>query len=368
MERARPSAAAIERSRVVRHELLELSTALRKNHPFLEHQNALGMTVFVVSIAAILANAVAYARGAVPAWVAIPVAAFFMSLLHELEHDLIHRLYFPRNKVVYDLMMAGVWLFRPSTINPWLRASWHLHHHKVSGQTSDVEERAITNGEPWGLRRLLMTGDGMLAVLLRPRTVYTMIRAFIDEQNPATPEERKALARSNRLAFFPLGTMHYALLHGFVAYHAGTYLLASLGQPFVPTGSVASVIGFVDFLAVVLLLPNALRTFCLHFVSSNIHYYGDNEPGNVVEQTQVWNAWFLFPLQLFCFNFGSTHAIHHFAVRDPFYVRQMIARDAHRVLRAHGVRFNDFASMGRANRLHAASQEAIASETPLASA
>ena len=95
-----------------------------------------------------------------------------------------------------------------------------------------------------------------------------------------------------------------------------------------------------------------LRTFCLHFISSNMHYYGDNEPGKITEQCQVLNVWWLWPLQAFCFNFGSTHAIHHFVVRDPFYIRQMTASRAHEVLRAHGVRFNDLGTFRRANRMH----------------
>ena len=109
---------------------------------------------------------------------------------------------------------------------------------------------------------------------------------------------------------------------------------------------------WVHILVVTLLAPNVLRTFCLHFISSNMHYYGDNEPGNVSQQCQVLNVWWLLPLQAFCFNFGSTHAIHHFVVRDPFYVRQMTAKRAHEVLRRHGIRFNDLGTFRRANRYH----------------
>jgi hypothetical protein len=29
-------------------------------------------------------------------------------------------------------------------------------------------------------------------------------------------------------------------------------------------------------LVVVLIAPNVLRTFCLHFIASNMHYYGDH--------------------------------------------------------------------------------------------
>jgi hypothetical protein len=76
------------------------------------------------------------------------------------------------------------------------------------------------------------------------------------------------------------------------------------------------------------------------------------EPRNVMQQCQVLNPWWLMPLQLFCFNFGSTHAIHHFAVKEPFYVRQWNAGIAHKVMRQMGVRFNDLGTFGRANRFH----------------
>jgi hypothetical protein len=81
-----------------------------------------------------------------------------------------------------------------------------------------------------------------------------------------------------------------------------------------------------------------------------MHYYGDVEPGNVIQQTQVLNPWWMWPLQAFCFNFGSTHGIHHFVVKEPFYIRQMTVSVAHKVMREMGVRFNDFGTFGRANR------------------
>ena len=118
----------------------------------------------------------------------------------------------------------------------------------------------------------------------------------------------------------------------------------------------------VTFAVVVLVGPNVLRTFCLHFVSSNMHYYGDVELGNVIQQTQVLNRWWLWPLQAFCFNFGSTHGIHHFVVKEPFYIRQLTAPVAHQVMREMGVRFNDFGTFARANRW-----QALAKATPAAS-
>jgi hypothetical protein len=66
----------------------------------------------------------------------------------------------------------------------------------------------------------------------------------------------------------------------------------------------------------------------------------------------VLNRWYLVPAQLFCVNFGSTHAIHHFVPNEPFYIRQLTARAAHRAMRDNGVRFNDLGTFRRANRYH----------------
>jgi len=339
------------RSQRIRQGILEAGNRLRARHPWLEkHQNTIGMAIFWTSIAGILGSAFAYYTGAFAWYVAIPVAAFWMSLLHELEHDLIHMMYFRKNKFWNDFMLAGVWLFRPSTISPFVRRRLHIHHHKVSGTESDLEERGITNGERWGLKRLLMTGDNMLAVYLRPFATFQMTRAFIRAQ-AKTRDEALAIARENLLGYFPLGLINYTLWHGFIVYHAvmiGTGLAGvSLAVPAV----VESAMFWVNFYAVTIAAPNALRTFCLHFVSSNMHYYGDVEKGNIVQQCQVWTTPWAIPLHLFCFNFAGTHAIHHFVVRDPFYIRQWIAPELYPLLRANGVRFNDFGTFRRANRL-----------------
>lgn len=55
-------------------------------------------------------------------------------------------------------------------------------------------------------------------------------------------------------------------------------------------------------------------------------------------------------MQAFCFNFGSSHGIHHFVVKEPFYIRQLTVPVAHEVMREMGVRFNDFGTFERANR------------------
>ena len=208
--------------------------------------------------------------------------------------------------------LAGVWVFRPSTINPFVRRRLHIHHHKVSGTESDIEERGITNGEAWGLKRLLMTGDNMLAVFLRPLETRRMVKAFVKAQGDISSEEKTRIIRENVTGYFPLGNINYLIWHSFIVYHVATFLLGLTGVTFTLPAFAQGVLAFVNFFAVTISAPNALRTFCLHFVSSNMHYYGDIEPRNTIQQTQVWNASWLLPLQLFCFNFGSTHGIHHF--------------------------------------------------------
>jgi len=89
-------------------------------------------------------------------------------------------------------------------------------------------------------------------------------------------------------------------------------ILNFTGSPIVLPEWAQPALNVLNFLAIAWFLPSTLRTFSLHFISSNMHYYGDVERGNIMQQTQVLNAWWLFPFQLFCCNFGATHAIHHF--------------------------------------------------------
>src|SRR3546814_9163613 len=77
----------------------------------------------------------------------------------------------------------------------------------------------FTNGERWGLRRLLMTGDHMLAVILRRRMMHDTVKAFIKAQQPKSREEVTMLIREQRLGFMPLSFLHYAIWYLFLGYH-----------------------------------------------------------------------------------------------------------------------------------------------------
>jgi len=78
-----------------------------------------------------------------------------------------------------------------------------------------------------------------------------------------------------------------------------------------------------------------------------MHYYGG--VNNMLEQTHVITSRLFMPFNLFCFNFGKTHTIHHFVPNQPFYLRQMLSKKILDVMRQHNVRFNDFNSIKNAN-------------------
>ena len=342
-----------QRAAHIRQVVMAHGAELRQRHPILQHQDALGATILGVSLAAMIGSAALYLGGYLAWWACLLVNAFCASLTHELEHDLLHSMYFRKRRVPHSQILSLVWLARPSTINPWIRRHLHLNHHKVSGSEADMEERAITNGEPWGLARLLMVGDNVMSSLIR------MLRA------KSWAHKRAILWRTLRV-YAPLALLNWSTWYLFLGFHLLDFVAGAVGAPIAWSATTLQVMEMVNIAVVVLVGPNVLRTFCLHFVSSNMHYYGDVEPGNVIQQTQVLNPWWLWPLQAFCFNFGSTHAIHHFVVKEPFYIRQMTAPLAHRVMREMGVRFNDFGTFARANRWTRLGERQPASQTQAA--
>jgi fatty acid desaturase len=328
---------AAQRSAHIREVVLAKGVELRERYPILKHQDALGAGILAFALAGMIGSAALYITGHMAWWACLLLNAFFASLTHELEHDLIHSMYFRKQRIPHNLMMGLVWLARPSTINPWVRRHLHLNHHKVSGTEADMEERAITNGEPWGFARLLMVGDNMMSALI------LLLRA-------KTWTHKVGILKRVFKVYAPLALLHWGAWYVFLGFHAANGLAWLMGSPIEWSATTLSVMQVIDIAAVVIIGPNVLRTFCLHFISSNMHYYGDIEPGNVIQQCQVLNPVWLWPLQAFCFNFGSSHGIHHFVVKEPFYIRQLTVPVAHKVMREMGVRFNDFGTFGRANR------------------
>lgn len=231
-------------------------------------------------------------------------------------------------------MFWTVWLFRANTINPWFRREIHLLHHKLSGNKEDVEERMIGNGMPFGLKRVLITIDGNLALILQGRKIakdaYSRLRKI---KVPRTVG--------------PYREIFFLLWYSFLLINVFHILNVLFGNPISEPSFLETNRSILNSIAVVYLIPNWIRQTSIQIVSSNMHYYG-NIP-NVYHQTQVLNSWFVFPFHLFCFNFGATHGIHHFVVNQPFYLRQWTAFYVLSAMERYGIRFNDFQSMWKSN-------------------
>ncbi len=355
-----------EKVQIIRARVQAAGDQLKARHAWLAHQNLIGLVIQLGSVSGMVLMAVLYLQGIVPAWVTIVASAIFASFTHEMEHDLIHHMYFKHQPRMQTFLLLLGWVARPSTINPLMRREIHFNHHKYSGLTVDLEERGITNGVPWGIKRLLMLADGMLSIILRPIEMQSMSQQYVKEVlKPTSQASFRKILRRKALSYAPLGNIFWAAWHVFFVWHAIDLTTTWLGTPVAWSSTMLSVMDVLDAFAVCLLIPNVIRSFCLHFISSSMHYYGDIEPGNIMQQTQVFTHPVFWPFHLFCFNFGSTHGIHHFVVGQPFYLRQMIAKEGHAVMREMGVRFNDFGAFKRANRWLVNSSSPKAAYTPL---
>lgn len=300
---------------------------LRKKFPILQYQNFLGLAIFTVSSIGMFVFTFLYLENLLPIWVLVVGNAIFASILHELEHDLIHGLYF-KNTHIAKFMMYGVWLLRGNTPNPFYRKKIHLLHHKVSGQFNDIEEQMIGNGMKWGLKRILTMLDHNFSFLTNVQRV----------QKTSPELNVKEMAKAS----FPVMWIYYFVWYGFFI----LWLFETLFKLKIPFFTIWETLFFAYG------LPNFIRQSSLQIISSNMHYFGDILPGKagLMEQTQILRPLWLLPLQIFCFNFGTTHSIHHFVVNEPFYLRQMVAFRAIPYMKKMGVRYNDINSFFHQNR------------------
>ena len=323
-----------QRIQMIRRDIMAEGQRLRRAYPLLQHQSAIGFAIFLFAVSGVVVSGFAYIQGWISAWVCVPLVAVLTSLLHELEHDLIHYQYFKQHRWVQNLMLLVGWLLRPGTINPWVRRQLHLLHHKVSGTDKDIEERGISNGMAYSPLRFWVMLDTF---------VGNLVKVWLIGEKDSKIKRTLQIVAAN----FPFGVACALIWYGFLFFHGMSALSGWFDFQWVWSTQTIDAMEWVNTLVVVLVGPFYLRSFCLNFISSNMHYYGGVT--NLLHQTQVLNHLLFLPFQLFCFNFGSTHGIHHFVVKEPFYLRQMTAPFAHQVMKQHGVRFNDLGTFKRAN-------------------
>ena len=299
---------------------------LRARHRWLAHQDALGMFFFLGSLAAIGALCWGYLAGLLPWWIPVLGIGLPVSILHELEHDLIHNQYFKGRSWLQNAMFTVIW-WSKLNVSPWYRREAHLRHHRRSGQPDDAEERLIGLGVRAGWFRIL--------IAIHPIFSWPMVHG-IKRADPKWHVMWGIRQSMPTFALFGLVLFVQPLLHG----------VELISPGLVPAG----LVGLFDVLMVLWVGPNVLRQLCLALVSSYCHYYGDIPENDVFFQNQILDHPLLWPMQLYCFNFGSTHIVHHFVVQQPFYLRQMVAKAAHAEMLRQGVRRNDLGVVARANR------------------
>lgn len=319
-----------ENIRVIVQAIKNEEKNIRTKYPILAYQNILGLIIFILSLSAFVAFSVLFYFSLVPAWLTIPLLAIIASIAHELEHDLLHQQYFNKQPLLYNLVLLTVWLIRPNTVNPWYRKKIHLNHHKVSGTKQDLEERLVGNGIKNHFLRLLVICDSLLGLIINRSRFKKEINNF------------------NFLQVFnaglPLATTYYAIFYSWIILHALSYFSPN---SLLLSDKLLTIIPWLNFLMVVWILPNFLRAICLNLITSSMHYYGG--VSSLLQQTQILNRWRFVTFQLFCFNFGNTHSIHHFVPNQPFYIRQLISKRVQKIMIKHGVRINDLQSIKQAN-------------------
>ncbi|MBP3944459.1 hypothetical protein J5U18_13000 [Sphingobacteriaceae bacterium WQ 2009] len=319
----------------------------------MRYQNTIGFIIFAISVGVSLLSGYFWYVGVLPAWALIVINAFFYGVLHELEHDLIHDMYFKTKPIVHHFMLLIIWLLRPLTLNPWFRKTLHLHHHRFSGTLHDVEERGVSNGEKWGLKRLMLLADLVVGNLFRVHSLFSDIKKEVKNGNLKF-ETAKKIKLYGVFGLIPLTILSHVVLYVFFLDNILDFFSTQFHSGIAFPSWIKDVMNWCNPITYIVLLPNLLRQFSLHFITSNLHYFGDVEKGNVLEQTQILTVWWTYPFQVFCFFFGWTHAIHHFVVNESFYVRHLARKHAWKVMRENGVRFNDLGTFRRANRFNEA--------------
>jgi fatty acid desaturase len=300
---------------------------LRMRHAWLQYQSQAGLGLLLASLGTLALIASLYGSGHLSGWVALPLMALPLSVIHEIEHDLLHHLYFRHHPWVQDLLMGVTWVCKLG-MNPWTQRALHLHHHKVSGQREDVEERMMGLGTRSLFLRMVLAVSPLGS---------TLLLLDIRKDAPGFPAKEILTGLLPTRLFADL-LLLLALVYGLTGSTQEGGPLPAGGWPWVSGALVLWV------------LPNVLRQACLSLISSYSHYYEDIPQGDVFFQNQILHHPLVWPLNLFTFNFGKTHIIHHFVANQPFYLRQMVTSVAFEEMKKQGARINDFNVISRANR------------------
>lgn len=310
-------------SRTIRASIRDADRRLVARHPWLADDDRIALAAFSLAWIWMLGAALLWLTGLLSAWLVVPAIALGLSVLHELEHDLIHDLYLTRSAALKNAVLFGIWVGKAS-LNPWSRGRIHLWHHVVSGQPEDIEERLIGLGLPWGLKRVVLT--------LLPAGSIAQARSI----RRAVKARRLAGGRTPDLRHPPWFAAVRVVDAAFIA------------LPFLAVGGLMLGAPWAWPLLVLWVLPNTIRHASIVLMSSSSHYV-EIDRANLVQQNQILDQPLFWPFQLFCWNFGATHVLHHFHVQQPFWRRTLVFAELRSTLIHNGVPANDLGTFARAN-------------------
>jgi fatty acid desaturase len=251
----------------VREVIFKAGSDLRHRWPILQYQNLIGSLILAISLISMIVTGSAYYHKTISAMSAILFNAFWASLIHEIEHDTIHQLYFKTSPIMANVIMGLVWIARPNALNPWFRRKLHLHHHKFSGSEADIEERLISLGMNWNLVRVFIIIDQVMTVISRPIGLFTDL---IPKWLKTIPKEenRFFLVVRGFGGLFPGLIIYASILYTFIIYHLSSIIIPMLGYGMDDVWSHGIIDGmiWINFISVVWIWPNFLRSFCLQFI------------------------------------------------------------------------------------------------------
>lgn len=313
----------------IRKGIQEEDQRLRKAYPILRYQTAIGASFWLGSILSLIANGWLYSQGWIPWYLALPLAALPLSVFHEIEHDLIHKQYFPGNKWMQDFFLATIWILKcAQEMSPFVRRDLHLYHHEQSGKVDDIEERLI--------------GLGIQSTPFRIANAFFPPHALVIIYAPGW-----GLEATTKWRLFP--GKHWYSKENWMSYFDAVFINTPMILAFLTYLGV----DWARLLFVCWAAPNVLRHASLAFMSSYSHYDLSKEEdtaGGLFLQNQILNHWLTLPFQLFCCNFGAEHILHHFVISQPFYLRHLSRKKAWSIMIENGIPNNDLGVIWRANQ------------------
>ena len=279
--------------KIISQAIKQAEIDLRSKYSVLKQQDLVGFGIFIgslLSIALCWTYYIQYGDTYTEYIIVVLLIAFFTSFLHELEHDLIHNLYFKRNIMMQDIMLMCIWLAKLHG-NPWFRRELHLKHHIISGQRDDAEERLIGLGIPISLKRMAVTMHPYGSLIIM--STVSKDAKWLD------------IKRMN-LTTMPIATIFFILNKLYILYILIMYIV---GYNNFHNYISSNIWKFIYSSNILICLPNILRQSCLVLMSNCSHYYGDIPEKSVFYQNQILDHPIFYPFQLFCVNFGTYKSI-----------------------------------------------------------